>query len=43
MVLLKRLNIQDLKNLISDRNLPDALRRMAKKSLDARLNTSGRR
>lgn len=38
LTLLKRLMPQDLKTMISDRNLPDTLRRMAKKSLDQKLN-----
>lgn len=38
LTLLKRLQIQDLKTMITDRNLPDTLRRMAKKTLDQRLN-----
>ncbi|HXI04581.1 MAG TPA: hypothetical protein VNI57_15510, partial [Candidatus Saccharimonadales bacterium] len=38
MPLLKRLNLQDLKMMITDRNLPEMLRRLAKKALDQRLN-----
>ncbi len=36
--LIKRLAVQDLKTLITDRNLPDTLRRMGKKLLDQRLS-----
>lgn len=38
LALLKRVQIQDLRMMIIDRNLPDTLRRMAKRTLDQRLN-----
>jgi hypothetical protein len=38
LTLLKRLSLQDLKTMISDRNLPDTLRRMAKRNLDQKLS-----
>ncbi len=38
MELLKRLTVNDLKTLVTDRNLPDTLRRIGKKNLEQRLS-----